>query len=360
MSEVAVRPKFQLLPDLQRHEVDELAESIRRFGIKVPVVFDEDGNILDGHHRVMIADSLGVEYPKQIENGLSVEEKRILAAQLNAARRHMTDAQRVHLGMQIEPDIAEVARKRSELNLKRGPDSPSGTLVPLGGEIGRTRDEVARTVGLGTGRTYERHKETMQEVEDEAPDLLPEIEAGRMDMPEVRRELNERRPHVSHNSGENEWYTPVEYIDAAREVLGSIDVDPASSDIANERVKAASYFTKDDNGLAHEWHGNVWMNPPYAQPLIAQFCEKVVEEFEAGRVTAAIVLVNNATETRWFQGMTGSATAISYPAGRIRFIDPNGAPSGAPLQGQSFIYFGNESQTFLHVFRQFGFVTEVW
>jgi hypothetical protein len=51
------------------------------------------------------------------------------------------------------------------------------------------------------------------------------------------------KPHVSHSTGENEWYTPPEHLDAARAVLGAIDLGPASSDKAQETVGAGNYFT---------------------------------------------------------------------------------------------------------------------
>jgi hypothetical protein len=49
-----------------------------------------------------------------------------------------------------------------------------------------------------------------------------------------------------------------------------------------ERVQAIGYFTKEDDGLEHDWRGRVWLNPPYAQPAIAQFVSKMVAERRAG------------------------------------------------------------------------------
>jgi hypothetical protein len=161
-------------------------------------------------------------------------------------------------------------------------------------------------------------------------------------------------PHVAYNSGENEWYTPSPYIDAARRVMGGIDLDPASSELANRTVGATTIYTKQDDGLLKDWVGRVWMNPPYATELVGKFCGKLVGHVEDGDVTQAIVLVNNATETVWFQTMLDTCTAICFPKGRVRFLDMAGVPSGAPLQGQALLYFGHNREDFVAQFSTFG------
>ncbi len=153
-------------------------------------------------------------------------------------------------------------------------------------------------------------------------------------------------PHVGNNSGENEWYTPPKIIEAARNIMGSIDCDPASSERANKAVKAKIFFTAKEDGLKQKWKGNVWLNPPYAQPLISHFCDTLLNKWKSNEIKQACLLVNNATETSYLQPLMEECDAILFPAGRIKFIDKNGEPTGAPLQGQMILYFGPNKDLF--------------
>lgn len=160
--------------------------------------------------------------------------------------------------------------------------------------------------------------------------------------------------HVSANSGENEWYTPPEYIDAARETMGSIDLDPASCETAQANVKAKRFWTADDDGLSKKWTGNIWLNPPYSKELIGQFAAKVVEE--SPRFEQAVVLVNNATDTAWFHELTSVASAVCFLRGRVKFLDKTGKPANTPVQGQAVVYVGENVESFRKSFSSFGFV----
>ncbi len=160
-------------------------------------------------------------------------------------------------------------------------------------------------------------------------------------------------PHVANNSGNNEWYTPAEYIEAARAVMGRIDLDPASSSLANTVVGATRFYSVSDNGLQQDWAGKVWLNPPYAGDLIGKFTAKLALHVSNRDVAEAIVLVNNATETAWFADIVRFSSAIVFPRARVKFWQENGV-LGAPLQGQAILYIGVQVDSFLAVFCKFG------
>lgn len=214
---------------------------------------------------------------------------------------------------------------------------------------------IADKCGVSEGTVWNMRREMSTGIAHIEPlyhgdDSIPPEVVGRTNP------ANVKTPHVTNNSGENEWYTPPVFIEAAREVMGDIDLDPASSEVADRTVKATTFYSKDDNGLKLPWYGRVWLNPPYAQPLIQFFAEKVVAEYDADNIEQAVVLVNNATETKWFQVMARTATAICFPTGRIKYLDATGTPANTPLQGQAFLYFGADNGRFMSVFEKFGVV----
>ncbi len=166
------------------------------------------------------------------------------------------------------------------------------------------------------------------------------------------------KPPVEIFSGEIEWYTPEKYIESVRIVLGTIDCDPASSEFAQQIVKANTYFTSETDGLNQPWKGSVFLNPPYSTALIKKFVSKLLEEIELGNTTEAILLTNNNTDTSWWHNAAEIATMICFTRGRISFYNQHGEFS-SPTNGQTFIYFGAAISGFEQVFSKHGLVVEV-
>jgi len=167
-----------------------------------------------------------------------------------------------------------------------------------------------------------------------------------------------------HSSESTEWYTPARYIEAARDVLGGIDLDPASCPEANETVQADEIFTREDDGLRKPWSGRIWLNPPYGrrdgtnESNQSVWSRRLLETYETGDVEAAVLLVNAVPDRGWFQPLWGHP--ICFCDARIRFIAPNGEPQKNPTHGNAFVYFGSNERTFRDRFAEFGpVVTEV-
>ncbi len=222
--------------------------------------------------------------------------------------------------------------------------------------IGVVLPEVESQARPLTRLEPEQQREVWTQVVEEANRTNGKITGGKV---QAVVDQIQNKPHVSHNSGNNEWYTPPEYIEAARLVMGGIDLDPASSDKANEIVQAATYYTAEDDGLMHSWRGRVWMNPPYSADLIGEFCRQLQRSVMSERVSEACVLVNNATETDWFNALLSVSDALCLIRRRVKFIDVDGNPSGAPLQGQIVLYIGQNVSRFSSEFSKFGTVLYV-
>ena len=149
----------------------------------------------------------------------------------------------------------------------------------------------------------------------------------------------------------NEWRTPHHIIEAAREVLGRIDLDPASNDAANAIVRALKLYTIDIDGLTQPWHGHVWLNPPFLHA--GKFAAKALAEYAAGQVEEVILLLSsNAMTTKWFSPL------LEYPLcllpGRLAFIGDDGVPVKGNTTGTVIVYVGPRPDRFATVFGRLG------
>jgi phage N-6-adenine-methyltransferase len=180
----------------------------------------------------------------------------------------------------------------------------------------------------------------------------------------IQRDVAQNAPNGGANSAttrellgqsdQNDWRTPRKFLEAAREVMGAIDLDPATSAEANETVRATQFYTEADNGLERPWKGRVWLNPPYGGDA-RLFIERLMREYQVGNVTQACVLLNShPTETKWFQELFDYT--ICFVRGRIDFGGPSREVSSTSTHGSAVAYLGENIEMFLHKFTEFGSV----
>jgi ParB family chromosome partitioning protein len=356
---VTIDDEFQsLIPPLTEEELTGLEENLLRDGCIDPlIVWAEQCILLDGHNRKSICDRYGIDYelhtvslPDRAAASDWIDKHQLGRRNLSPEQMSLLRGRRYN-----RVKLSRGGDRRSEIS--KAQNEPLKSAQKLAEEHGVSRATIKRDgqfadavdrLDLQREITGGKIKPTKQEVVKAARSLPEHPTPSQIE--QARESVT--KPHVVNNSGDNEWYTPAQYIERATHVMGGIDLDPASSVAANKVVGATRIFTADDDGLQQNWQGQVFMNPPYAQPLIQQFCDKLVEEFKSGNVKQSIVLVNNATETRWFHALVSVASAVCFPLGRVRFWHPD--KTSAPLQGQAVLYIGNNIDGFTKAFEDLG------
>ena len=111
---------------------------------------------------------------------------------------------------------------------------------------------------------------------------------------------------------------------------------------------------REDDSLRQVWHGRVWLNPPYS--ALEDFITKLHSEYSRGNVHAALVLLNNAPEKKWFQLLLGRFP-VCFLNRRLAFWRHDHADVGA-RQGQAVFYLGPDQAEFERVFGQVGVVVK--
>lgn len=155
----------------------------------------------------------------------------------------------------------------------------------------------------------------------------------------------------------NEWYTRPRYIEAARKVMGSIELDPASCEIANRIVKAERFYAKEQNGLLQEWRTrSLWLNPPYGKSggtsMQGVWLVRLINEYLQGNVEQAIFLSTANPEANWFQPLWNYL--ICFADHQVHFHVAHDSLSSKHVFGTCFTYLGPNEARFIEVFSRFG------
>ena len=156
-------------------------------------------------------------------------------------------------------------------------------------------------------------------------------------------------------SASDEWYTPPQYIELARQVMGGIDLDPASNETAQQWIKAEKWYGIRDDGLKLPWQGKIWLNPPYGSG-IQQWTDKAIESYESGAICQAVLLCRPAPGSKWYQKLAGRCASCITDK-RIRFMDASGQQQSSPVHGNVFFYLGEDVKRFSEVFGAIGVVS---
>jgi hypothetical protein len=157
---------------------------------------------------------------------------------------------------------------------------------------------------------------------------------------------------INQDSGRVEFYTPAYIVDAARDVMGGIDLDPASCSKANKNVQATRFFSQRENGLSKNWHGRVWMNHPFSKKHNSDWIKKLVAEFNCGHIKEAICICFCSSSERWFRPLLDFPQCFLHK--RVNYIDHGGVVMKGVTKGSVVTYLGSNTERFRDVFESLG------
>jgi phage N-6-adenine-methyltransferase len=128
------------------------------------------------------------------------------------------------------------------------------------------------------------------------------------------------------SSASDEWETPREFFDAVNAVF-RFTLDVCAT---RDNAKCERYFTKKENGLACNWSGVCWMNPPYGREISSWVKKAYESSLYAGTVVVCLLPVR--TDTAWWHGyVIPHAESVNFIRGRLRFSGRGPAPFPSAL-----------------------------
>ncbi len=171
---------------------------------------------------------------------------------------------------------------------------------------------------------------------------------------------------IQHSAKSDAWLTPLPIVKLVRYALGQIDLDPASSSLANERIRASRYINEQEDGLSTDWPAwcSVYINPPGGKAgkrgKTIQFWQKLMEYRATGSLKHAIWMGFSIEQLQSTQNKGCPAMGefpLCIPARRIAFDDEVGVNRSSPSHSNVIAYIpGSVDNTdgFIEAFHSLG------
>lgn len=243
--------------------------------------------------------------------------------------------------------------------------SPDGDTEPAEGVVVSMPTREAQTrelTGLDEKQTRQAWDTACEAAGNDDP-TGPQVKAA---VAKVKGKAEKKRVgDLMVSSESNEHYTPSYIVEAARELMGSIDLDPASCAEANEVVKASKYYTKEDDGLSLPWSGNVFLNPPYGWDEAkiapgkerssvsnqAQWSAYALERHENGVTDETVMELSSQTGNDWFVALWDYP--LCFPR-RLNHRKPGGEKGTGAKNASVLVYLGPDVKRFVEIFGKLG------
>lgn len=130
--------------------------------------------------------------------------------------------------------------------------------------------------------------------------------------------MNDSTRNLMFSSATDEWETPQAFFDQLHAEF-SFTLDACATP---DNAKCGRFFTREQDALAQEWAGTVWMNPPYGRG-IGQWVRKAYEAAQGG--ATVVCLLPARTDTRWWHDYCTKGEA-RFVRGRLKFGGKSSAP----------------------------------
>ncbi len=179
-----VHPAADRFQMLEGDEFDKLVRDVKANGVRVPLVFDSAGRLLDGRNRTAAAIAAGLDpdsLPCEHFEGDDLDCA-FLVIRLNILRRHLTPGQRAMIGVDLLPGFEAEARDR----MLAGKADP--VQDPVQGTADKSSDKAAAAVGVS--------RETIRlakKIRSEDPELARRVESGEISVEHANDILDRRR-----------------------------------------------------------------------------------------------------------------------------------------------------------------------